>query len=828
METKKNKTPIIFGIIVIILSAMVIGASDFGYEQNYKITINPTTYNKSNEIIIETEGLNGILTNPIEFDITVNYTNWKNLNCLLSVEDFLLEEIELISGNSVQNLSNGNYSWTLTCTDETENKTNSTSGQFTINENEFKIIDLDSIYLAEEEIRFEVNTPDNSEFFPEITNPLNSKFTPVKEGNEIILGGSQTNKKGNYNIQIINKYFEEDISIEDSFYIAKATIIPTNRNPKVNEEVEIVVNFESDKPINYIFVDYKDSKNNQTYNNAYSQFYTKSIAFKHTYEEEGIYKPTLKFQIEGREFEIESKSIEVGGNEAPEITLISPKDKSIIQDETIIFKYKVNDDGKINECEYLLMKKEGENGWYEEDWSNTTKNPSLNKEIVEKLTNFEDGEYTWYVTCKDNFGKETEENYDLTVKTTKHEYEDEIKEAQDNLDAFLEKIEDYKLEEKNALDELGISEKLNYYKKALPQIDQDLGKNIKFISNENLKEEMKEEKINKLKEIAKNIPQEIEIIDSSEFIKNSLTDLEKITEEYAESKKIDLKQNQLRRLAEQNKEIQEQIGVTTKTKTIEITYNDRTEKTTIVKKEINIRDDTYTTILEKIPEEIKEIEFKTKSQEINKNLFEIDVKDIENDEIIYFIKEDVKTDEIKETNTIIFEEFPVTGFSITGYAIFDSSEQTNSKYYILFIILLAIVLYFGKDLLIKFKLKNWKKEEDVRRVLEYSTKAKRALQNNNQENAKEDYHKIKEIFGLTPKGFRDYIYPTIKKIRIGIDKRDMQDFIKEYEEAKKQNRKEDTKRIYQNIQNQYKKLPQKYQEKVYERVIQKRNEGFSF
>jgi len=828
MENKKNKAPMIFVIAFVILMLTFISLGS-AYEQNYTITLASETHTQSPEIQIEVNELNGTLTNPINAKIKINYTNPENLNCSISVNEEDPEPIELDSTETFNGiLENGNYSWTITCTDETNNKTNSTSEQFAINEKDFKI-NLERFYfINNKEVNFAVERPQDTDYYGKLLKP-NSPETNLGK-NPFIIGKTDLISPGVYTLNLSNNYFEKTIYTTESFHITDAEITLDRNSAKIGEEIIIIIELDAkNEDITKTEIDFGEDPKNLDY--IGQTFKEKTINLKYNYSETGNYKIKTLFKVNNIPLELESETITISDpaddNEPPEITLISPKDKSIIQDETITFKYKVNDDEKINYCEYFLyLDKEG--GWSDLDYSTTKETPELNKEIEVKLTSFEDGEYTWYVTCKDNFGKETEKSYDLTVKTTKHEYEDEIKEAQDNLDAFLEKVENYKLEQKNALDELGISEDLTYYKKRLTQIDQDLGKNIKFISNENLKEERTEETINELKEISENIPQEIEILDSSEFVKNSLIDLEKITEEYTESKKINLKNNQLRRLAEQNKEIQEQIGVTTKTKTIEITYEDRTEKITVVKKEINVKNDEYSTILEKIPEEIKEIEFKTKSQEINKNLFEIDLKDITNDEIIYFLKEEINKEKIKDTNTLLFEEFPVTGFSITGYAIFDSNGGDNSKYYILFIIFLAAVLYFGKDLLTKFKLKDWKKEEDVRRILEYSRKAKRALENNNQENAKEDYHKIKEIFGLTPKGFRDYIYPTIKKIRIGIDKRDMQDFIKEYEEAKKQNRKEDTKRIYQNIQNQYKKLPQKYQEKVYERVIQEGNKGFSF
>jgi hypothetical protein len=800
-------------------------------EQIFEITITPSTSTASSEIELEISGLEGTLTNPISFTLDVDYSNLENLSCKINFNGDLEEEISLTAQTNLEeDLPNGNHNWKITCKEKEDSTINKTlEGNFTISEQNFEITNLEKIYLSGQEIRFNVLTPQDSEFIPTITNPSTS-FRPVNEGNECILGGIQTTPVGTYYLGVSNNYYAETAFRNDSFYIAKATISPTDTNININEEVDFVVNFESTKAITYLIMNYGNSKNNQTYNNAYTPIYTKTITFHQNYTTKGTYTPKITFIIEGIQFEIESETIKVNDpadeNEAPEITLTFPKENSIIESETITFKYKVADDGTIKKCVYELYK--NQDSWKELDYTTTDSTITLDEENEIKLTSFEDGDYTWYILCEDTQGKETEEDNDFTVKTTKHEYEEEINEALTNLDNFLKKIENYKLEEKDVLNELGIIEDLTYYKKRLNQIDQDLGTNIKFITNENLKKERTEETIDELNEIIKNIPKEMEIKESTEFIKNSLTDLETITTEYIEGKKIQLKSNDIKRLAQENQKIQEDLSITTKIKTVEITYKDRTEKITSVKKEINVMDESYKTILEKIPNEIKEIEFRTQSQEVNKNLFEIKIDNIENDEIVYYIKEDVKLNNLKEAETILFEEFSVNGLSITGYFSFNGSGKQNSTYFIIFIIFLAIAIYFGKDIFKKLKMNLWKKEEDVRRVLEYSEKAKQALQDNNQEIAKQYYHKIKEIFNLTPTGFRNQIYPIIKNIRIGIDKRDMQTFIKEYEQAKTENRKEDAQRIYKNIQDQYKKLPKKYQEKVYEKVIRKGTEGFSF
>ncbi len=85
--------------------------------------------------------------------------------------------------------------------------------------------------------------------------------------------------------------------------------------------------------------------------------------------------------------------------------------------------------------------------------------------------------------------------------------------------------------------------------------------------------------------------------------------------------------------------------------------------------------------------------------------------------------------------------------------------------------------------------------------------------------AKEKYCRIKEIYPLIPEGCKRYLCKRIKKIRIAIDKKDIFNLVNEYEEAKKQGRKEDALRIYTSIKVVYKRLPQKYKEIIYNKLF---------
>ena len=89
----------------------------------------------------------------------------------------------------------------------------------------------------------------------------------------------------------------------------------------------------------------------------------------------------------------------------------------------------------------------------------------------------------------------------------------------------------------------------------------------------------------------------------------------------------------------------------------------------------------------------------------------------------------------------------------------------------------------------------------------------------NIEEARARYHKLQELYKLIPAGCQKYVYKQLKIIRVAIDKRDIFALVKEFEEASRQNRKDDANRLYNGIKDTYKRLPKKYREKVYNRMF---------
>jgi hypothetical protein len=117
------------------------------------------------------------------------------------------------------------------------------------------------------------------------------------------------------------------------------------------------------------------------------------------------------------------------------------------------------------------------------------------------------------------------------------------------------------------------------------------------------------------------------------------------------------------------------------------------------------------------------------------------------------------------------------------------------------------------------KLEIWKKEPNVVRILDLMKNTKLLLKENNVTDARANYAKMSDIYKVLPNKTKHFFFNEIKMIRLAIDKKDVINLMKEYEQAKNAGRMEDASELHAKISSVYKKLPKKFQEKVYQRLI---------
>ncbi|MCW8965073.1 MAG: hypothetical protein OQK82_00085 [Candidatus Pacearchaeota archaeon] len=782
-----------------------------------------------------------IASNPIKFKISTNYSNIENLECNLSITKDE-QEIRNINFNTDSkeeslNLQNGNYTWKIICANDVQSTQE--SGEFTINEDS-NITNLENIYLLGEDISF--NLPSDYTTTSIIVTNLDSSSTSSYSTSQSTIPSSKFSTYGNYQIKIEATANNKPKLIETK----NISIIELNINLDKNTydaytSVPIYINILSSKEnIEYYELKFGDSSTEsyEHFGTSYQNTVQKTV--NHNYTSQKDFILTLTSFIGGKEF-VKTKTITIEltkDTNGPEIDLIYPKDNAILSKTAIVFKYEVEDESKISNCTYELYNYSGYYGSLE--YKKTTKNIDNGEEIKISLYDFDQGDYTWYVTCYDNNSNKKEENRDFTISFNKeddsstnlllsytHDKTEEIKEATTSLEAFLTKVDTLGLNEQETLKDLEILDNLKYYQKRLIQIDQDLGNNLKFITDANLRQQREKETLKELEEIIQKIPTDIKIIQSEEYIKTSLSDnFEETLKEYLEKTQTSTKS--LKKLIEQNKKEQDKIIVSTKIKKLEITYNNKKEEITLTTKEIKLEDTSKNLLLEFLPKELTKdntLIFLTPAKEISKNIFEINRDDLTENKLIYYINSSIDINNLKESQTILFTQELGQNIGITGYVTFDTFESQNPLTYLIIFLSLIFLIYIGILSAKKIEINLWKKEANVERTLEYLKKTRDSLRNEELETAKNYYHKTKEIYPLLPKGFKKHIQEEIKKIRVGIDKRDISKLVMEYEKAKQEKRKNDSDKIYQQIKTTYKRLPKKYQEKIYNRMFKPKSES---
>lgn len=834
----KKGYALIFTIISMVLLSLTVNSENIKHPFTISLIFILTDNNSSNIEIIPNSP-NG--DNPLNFTFNISYNDASNLNCTFEIlEDKMSNDTE----NKIitYDFSNGEYNWTLNCTDTNISITDVASA-FTINEG-FSTSLSKEVYLLDGEGNLiggngelQISSAKVSDINIKIQKPSLSSLSYSKNSttnHQININKSIVTEKGTYNITTTFHRLAEPITMTNEFYVAEANLTFNKKETGIGEEIKITADLYSpSKKINSVIIDFGDGNANISY--ASTEFNTKKIDFFHEYDESDDYTITLTISIDGKQFAISKNGISVEGNEdtkSPTVSMLYPENKANISSETITLRYKAEDNVKIKNCTLELYNYSGVVGTL--DYTKTNENLNNNQEVSISLTDFKEGRYSWYVYCCDNssncnafstYNREFKVDFNSTTTASEISYnrKEDVNGLISKIDSFIEKQESYSADEKEILNELGISKDLEYYRKRLNQIDQDLGYNIQFIEDETLKEKRINELNSEIDKIKENIPLNMRILEKKEFVKNSLTkNMQEIVEEYISAKEIKAEKATIKRLAELNTEIQNYLVVSTEAEKIEIDYSGFIKELTLITKKVDLKNNTFNTLLEIVPKEIienaSEATFITPSVVLKEDpIFELSVDDLQDEKIVYYINKHIDLEKIQETDTIIFKEFAVTA-KITGFFIFDI-DLNNWVYYIVLIFFLLIAAGLVWYCLKNRRILKWKKEENVKRTFSYIREANSALERKDIEAAKEKYRKIKEIFPLLPEACRKYLQKRIDKIRIEVDKKEIFALVKEFETAKRENRKEDAEILYKNVNMIYKRLPKKYQKRIYERMF---------
>jgi len=814
--------------------------------QTFEIRLNLNVSNRSSVIGLKINNApSGTLANPITFDLEIDYINLSLLDCDLALNGVPTPiNPSQLKSNLTKNLPNGTYVWSVNCKDIDASSSESRNGTFSINEN-FLITTDHEVYLNKENVHIEIQLKN----ITNVTIRHNNGTVVYQNSHSFHTSGpyphlNRTFSPGVYEIAVSTDYLVGPTSFKKNFSVASAEINTDKTDVEVNENINATIKINSpNNKITSYELKFGDSTNSNTEIFwPYEDHLERTI--KHAYLTAGDYTLTLITFIGNRQFRITKNGVNVENNadtQKPSVTFLSPADNSIINSTSLTLSYKASDNIKLQNCTFEIYNYS--KGFGELDYS-TTQNNLDNDEVVEiKLKDFKKGDYSWNVFCCDNSSNcngDLDFEREFTISDSKgetiaaqsensdeesHEKTEEIKSMISKVDSFLEKEKTYGPDEKEVMESLGLTTDLQFFQKRLVQIDQDLSHNIDYIKEADLRAKRREETLAELEQIKGQIPNNLRIVSKTEYVKNSLTqDMENIVKDYVEAENIKLDKSGIKKLTELNYKIQSQITVSTKIMQIEISYEESIDSITLITKEITLKNSSFGQILEVIPKEIvnnaNEVNFLTENTVIKEDpIFKISVDSLENNKIIYSLEGFVDPKELEKTETILFHEFPLEGIGITGFFISDFREINFSFYYLLFIAFFIVIIYLLITFIQKMRVYKWKKEEDVVRIFKLIKGCKKAIIKKDINSAKEKYHSMQEIYPLITDGCKRYINKDIKKIRVAIDKKEIFGLAKEYEQAKRENRTEDAKIIYEKIRKIYKRQPKKYQAIIYNKMF---------
>ncbi|RMD46068.1 hypothetical protein D6829_00490 [Candidatus Pacearchaeota archaeon] len=786
----------------------------------------------SNESVVE---------NPVKFEIEINYTNKSLVNCSLKI-DGKSYAFNFSGKNDSHYFSEGSHSFSVFCFDSSKPSISaSESGNFRV-EDRFKL-DVEPFSFVGFPLKGSVSANGGvvSIFLEKIGGE--KKFVKNISGNfpqNFEINKSLRGSVGKYRVIAVSDYFDRPARLEKNVSVGSASVSFDNE-VEVGSSVEFSVNIDSEGSGSYDFyVGNERVKNNVAFNGKTQSKISKKM------DSGGSFKVSLEVFVGGEKYVFDFGSIsvkETQDKKNPEVELLFPEWEDVVNTRDITFRYKASDNVFLSNCSLELYNAtKGSSGVYKTDTlifplNAQDKNlafkskPKNNEEVSVKILNFDAGDYIWEVKCFDNssnkgwnfnyfrvdfgnssttsFEKDSGENYSR---------EAEVRDLIKKVNGFLEKENNYGAVEREVLEKMGISKDMALYKKRLVQIDQDFRFNLRFLDD--AKKRKRIEELNKeIDEIKSKIVLGISVKDDYEFSKNSLDmSLEDILSRYLELTGTSIKRSALRSLVESNKELQSKLRTKVKSRKVSIQYLDHKKDIVLVEKSFDLNDESVKTLFEVLPEDVGSAVFLVNGKKVGGGIYEFNLDELKNKEIVYYFEDNFDLKKIEKTESVLFsEEVSDSGFSITG--MFSGIGDSIDIYSFFFLFLVACMGYFGFFVFEKVRLELWKRDLNVEMIIDLIGQAREHLRRDELEYAKEKYQKMKELYPRLPRKCKPFFYKEIRKILLSINKKDAFRLLREYERAKEEFRKEDALAIHKKLSEIYKKLPQKYRDRIYQRIV---------
>jgi hypothetical protein len=474
--------------------------------------------------------------------------------------------------------------------------------------------------------------------------------------------------------------------------------------------------------------------------------------------------------------------------------------------------------------------------------------------ISYEYKDFDEGDYSWDVECYDNSSnkgsvsdrdfsvyypdEESDSDSDSSGSSTEKkttvlsaEEQTNINEVQSLIDAindFFIKEEKFDSDQIDAIKDLELDETLKFYKKKLLQSKIDLEHNLDFMREEAQKEARRQEILDEINEMKKNIPTSFEVKGSKDYFKSSLeADVGEVISAYVQTKGIVLDNWGISEMAKQNELLQNQITVSVNTKNVAVRYLDgHDEEFVLVSKKLDFKSKDFDSLIEVVPKEIVDnansVSFVVTSNVLKQDpILEVKLTDLgEREKLVYKINKVVDLAEIEKTTTLAFkEDIPESTIGgITGFVSLIGVGAGGVGFYLSWILVVIGVLVIGAFSYKRVQINRLKKHKDVKALFMITSETERLLKAMEIDKARVKYHEAQAIYPKIPEKGKKYAYKKLQKLYLAIDRKDITTMVKEFISASKAGRKNDALMLYNNIQKLYPRMPKGFKEKVFEKI----------
>ncbi|MBD3164471.1 PKD domain-containing protein [Candidatus Woesearchaeota archaeon] len=771
--------------------------------------------------------------------ISLNFTAQENFaeefSCRLLLDGNEKQNINVKSGElqaiTLSDLENGTYEWYIRCTDSVGNTNTSAARKFLINTQQNFSLSLNKEEFGLGQKGYYIITaPYGSETTLVITNPNeDSAIAYFKDKQYPIIGEiNQTKIPGKYAIEAILTYengikrIKKEYSVENTFkasVIASESKVPSGKDIKFEAEVSSGI---GSRTYTWDFGDGKSSTGKNT---------------NHKYDKVGTYEVILEVEDSLGNIASDTVKIYVKDSHSLEI-IVKSSNEEPVKGATVFIegeKYTTDSGGKVSQS---LLEGIKRIVIIKDDYN------SLNDEI----SLMQDISKTYYLNKTIQLNISTPKsrgNNTIPEGPEEVESHEEVKnpESSDNVDLLVEQITDalYRLDNMDRLNleaaqTIEMEKKLQKAKKILISSGSAFH-GLKYIKDEEERKQRRQELEAALEDIKTNTIVDIKVEATEEYnFYPEEKDIGEILERYFTiNKNTDIGQ-----AVKANTALQKSLLLIRTVKSINtVLLTGEEQKITLIREEFQLQDDnSRQLILSYLPKDIAkntdEIEFITKTQIIEPDpIFTSDP--LETKKVIYYIKKDIDIEKTKEIISLVVDPLAMPekskGFGITGFAIFSSLSGIENPALViqigLIILLLIIYVFYEFEILVKIRkydilekispISHIKKilNRDLHQITQLMKKAEKEISEEKLAAAEDTYHELIKIYNDSlNSGLRKKVIDRISAVYNELLSHRILKNVKNIEKLASENKKEQAKQAYQDMQKLYSQLPQSWKSKI--------------